>query len=186
MRALRLVVPPATEPVTLEEAKPHLRVDGTEEDSLISALIVAARQKAEEYTRRAFITQTWELALDSACGVLYLPRPPVQAVEAVTLDGEGVAPENYALVGPEALHVKVPLYAVNPGGVVIRYKTGYGDAASDVPQAIRQAILMLVAHMYEAREGQAPQVEYEVQARAGADIPPTVAALLRPYRVMQL
>jgi uncharacterized phiE125 gp8 family phage protein len=172
--------------VTLEEAKLHLRVDGTEEDNLISDLIVAASQKAEEYTRRAFITQTWELAVDAVYGVLYLPRPPVQAVEAVTLDGEVVAPENYALMGPEALHVKVPLYAVNPGGAVIRYKAGYGDAASDVPQAIRQAILMLVGHLYEAREGQAPQVEYEVQAKAGVDMPPTVAALLRPYRVVLL
>jgi len=183
---LRLVTPPAVEPVTLEEAKLHLRVDGTEEDSLIAALIAAARQKAEEYTRMAFITQTWELAVDTACGVLYLPRPPVQAVEAVTLDGEVVAPENYALVDPEVLHVKMPLYAVNPGGVVIRYRAGYGNALADVPQSIRQAILMLLAHMYEAREGQAPQVEYEAQARAGADIPPTAAALLRPYRVMLL
>lgn len=186
MRSLRLVIPPAVEPVTLEEAKLHLRVDGNEDDSLITALITAARQKAEEYTRRAFITQTWELAVDTACGVLYLPRPPVQAVETVTVDGGIVATENYALIGPEALHVKVPLYAVNPGGVVIRYRAGYGDAPADVPQVIRQAILMLVAHLYEAREGQAPQVEYEVQARAGADMPPTVAALLRPYRVMLL
>lgn len=171
---LRLIAPPRTEPVTLEEAKLHLRVDGAEEDSLITALITAARQKAEEYTRRAFITQTWELAVDAAYGVLYLHRPPVQAVEAITVDGEVVAPENYVLVGPEALHVKVPLYAVNPGGVVIRYKAGYGDAASDVPQAIRQAILMLIAHLYEHRGDEA------------VELPLTVKTLLQPYRVMQL
>lgn len=186
MRSLRLIIPPATEPATLGEAKLHLRVDGTEEDNLIAALITAARQKAEDYTRRAFITQTWELALDSACGVLHLPRPPVQAVETITVDGVAAAAENYALVSPDVLHIKVPLYAANPGGVVIRYRAGYGDTSADVPQSIRQAILMLLAHMYEAREGQAPQVEYEAQAGAGADMPPTVAALLRPYRVMLL
>ena len=171
---LRLVTPPAVEPVTLEEAKQHLRVDGNEDDSLINALITAARQKAEEYTRRAFITQTREFALDSACGVLYLPRPPVQAVEAVTVDGEVVAPENYALVGRDALYIKVPLYAANPGGVVIRYRAGYGDTSADVPQVIQQAILMLIAHLYEHRGDEV------------VELPPAVKTLLQPYRVMLL
>lgn len=183
---LRLVTPPTIEPVTLEEVKLHLRVDGTEEDSLISALITAARQKAEEYTKRAFITQSWELALDSVSGKVYLPRPPIQTINKVTLDGEIIVTENYSLIGQDVFYPKIPLNAVNPAGLVIRYTSGYGSNATDVPQAIRQAILMLVAHMYEAREGEAPQVEYEVQAKAGADIPPMVASLLRPYRVMML
>jgi len=182
----RLVTPPAMEPVTLEEAKLHLRIDRNEEDSLISALITAARQKTEEYTRRAFITQMWELALDSASGRVYLPRSPIQTINEVTLDGEIVSTENYVLIGQNAFYSKIPLRAVNPDGLVICYISGYGDNATDVPQAIRQAILMLVAHLYEAREGEAPQVEYEVQARAGADIPPMVTSLLRPYRVMML
>lgn len=171
---LRQITPPAIEPVTLEEAKQHLRIDGNEEDSLIAALITAARQKAEDYTRRAFITQTWELALDSACGVLHLPRPPVQAVETITVDGVAVAAENYALVSPDVLHIKVPLYAANPGGVVIRYRAGYGDTSADVPQVIRQAILMLVAHLYEHRGDEV------------VELPPAVKTLLQPYRVMLL
>lgn len=171
---LRQITPPAIEPVTLEEAKQHLRVDGNEEDSLIAALITAARQKAEDYTRRAFITQTWELALDSACGVLHLPRPPVQTVETVTVDGEVITPEKYALVGTEYLHVKMPLNAVTPGGVVIRYKAGYGDAPTDMPQAIRQAIMMLVAHLYEHRGDEAEE------------IPAMIKILLQPFRVMML
>jgi len=183
---LRLVTPPAVEPVTLEEAKQHLKIDGNEDDSLITALITAARQRAEEYTRRAFITQTWEVAVDSVTSTLCLPRPPVQTIEAVTLDGQAVAPENYGLMVTNLFYTKIPLHAVNPGGLVIRYTSGYGDTTNDVPQAIRQAILMLVAHMYEAREGQAPQVECEAQAKAGVDMPPTVASLLRPYRVMML
>lgn len=182
----QLVTPPAMEPVTLEEAKLHLRIDGTEEDSLISALITAARQKAEEYTRRAFIAQTWELALDSASGKVYLPRPPIQAINEVTLDGEIVSTENYSLIGQDVFYSRIPFRAINPDGLAIRYISGYGSNATDVPQAIRQAILMMVAHLYEAREGEAPQVEYEIQTRAGADIPPMVTSLLRPYRVMML
>lgn len=183
---LRMVTPPAIEPITLEEAKQHMRVDGNDDDSLISALITAARQRAEEYTKRAFITQSWELALDSVSGKVYLPRPPIQAINGVTLDGEIVSAENYSLIGQDVFYSRIPFRAINPASLVIRYTSGYGSNATDVPQAIRQAILMLVAHMYEAREGEAPQVEYEVQARAGADIPPMVASLLRPYRVMML
>lgn len=61
-----LVTAPGSEPITLAEAKLHLRVETamTDDDTLISALIVSARQAAETITRRALITQTWKLALD--------------------------------------------------------------------------------------------------------------------------
>jgi len=173
----RLVTPPAIEPITLKEAKLHLRIDGNEEDSLIVALITAARQKAEDYTRRAFITQTWELVLDSVGRQLYLPRPPVQAIDAVILDGEAVVAENYSLVGQGVFYTKIPLNAVNPGGLVIRYTSGYGGTAEDVPWAIRQAILMLVAHLYEHRGDEGDEA---------VELPLTVKTLLQPYRVMQL
>lgn len=63
--ALRQLVAPAAEPITLEEAKLHLRVDIPDDDALISGLISAARAAAENITRRAFVTQQWELAIDS-------------------------------------------------------------------------------------------------------------------------
>ena len=170
---LKLITPPTVEPVTVEETKLHLRLDGNEEDNLISALIKAARQKAEEYTRRAFITQTWEVAVDSVTSTLCLPRPPVQTIEAVTLDGQAVAPENYGLA-VNLFYTKNPLYAVYPGGLVIRYVSGYGSTAEDIPQAIRQAILMLVAHLYEHR------------GDVAEEIPPMIKSLLQPFRVMLL
>jgi hypothetical protein len=55
----RRTTDPASEPVTLAEAKAHLRIDHADEDSLITALITAAREYAEAYTARAFISQTW-------------------------------------------------------------------------------------------------------------------------------
>lgn len=168
----RLVTPPVTEPITLEETKLHLRIDGNEEDSLISVLITAARQKSEEYTRRAFIIQTWELALDSASGKVYLPKPPIQTINEVTLDGKIVSTENYVLIGQNAFYSKIPLRAVNPDGLVIRYISGYGSNATDIPQAIRQAILMLITHLYEHRGDE------------NVEIPTTIKALLQPYRVM--
>lgn len=61
---LRLKTAPATEPVSLVEAKLYLRVDHTEEDALITELIESARQMVEEYIQRALITQTWTMFLD--------------------------------------------------------------------------------------------------------------------------
>ena len=62
---LTLVTAPSIEPVTLTEAKDFLRVTGTDDDALITSLIVVARTNAESYTRRAFITQTWQMLRDN-------------------------------------------------------------------------------------------------------------------------
>ena len=65
---LQLVTPPIDEPVTLAEAKLHLRVDFDEDDALILALISAARQAAETITGRQFITARWKMVLDRFAG----------------------------------------------------------------------------------------------------------------------
>lgn len=101
--SLVLKTAPATEPITTTEAKLYLRVDTSADDDLIAAMIVAARQKAEEYTLRSFITQTWTLWLDAfpygrserfwdgvvqasintlneGSRVINIPRPPVLTI----------------------------------------------------------------------------------------------------------
>ena len=163
MRAT-LVTPPAEEPVALEEAKAHLRVLHDSEDDLIDALIPAAREWAEGYTRRAFLTQTWALRLDAfPSGKVYLPRAPLQSVTSVAYtDGNGAA---QAVAGVQAvLDPARPFVAPAYGAewpiardtfdaVTITYVAGYGDRAWEVPQAIRQAILLQVGTMYQHREG---------------------------------
>lgn len=61
---LILITPPATEPVTLTDAKTFLKIDTTDDDTLVSACITGARRFVEEQTKRALITQTWEYWLD--------------------------------------------------------------------------------------------------------------------------
>lgn len=80
---LKLISAPASEPISLEEAKNHLRVDGAEDNTLISALIVTARQLAEKETKRAFITQTWEMCLDKVVEEIEIPKPPLQSIESI-------------------------------------------------------------------------------------------------------
>lgn len=65
MTAFKLITPPSVEPVTLSEAKAHARIETTNDDALITSLITAARLWAEQYTNRAFITQGWQLWLDT-------------------------------------------------------------------------------------------------------------------------
>jgi uncharacterized phiE125 gp8 family phage protein len=90
---LKVLTQPAVEPVTLDEAKLHCRVDSTSEDSLISSLIQAAREYVERYTRRALVYTTYRYTLDCFPGAstwsafsssepLELPRQPVAEIAA--------------------------------------------------------------------------------------------------------
>ena len=211
MRGLTLVTAPAAEPVSLAEAKAHMRIDSAADDSLISALITAAREAAEAHTRRALVSQTWRLTLDGfpapplpwwdgvrqaadmpgAGSVIELPRPPLVSVTSVTTYDDGDNPtvasaasyfvDSDSEPGRVALRSGQTWPAVGrvAGGVEVIFVAGYG-AASAVPQAIRQAMLMYIGHLFENREAEAA-----TGTRVGA-LPPGVAALWRPYRVLGL
>lgn len=110
---LDLVTAPASEPVTTSEVKTFLRIDSSDEDTLLSNLITAARQSAESYTGRAFITQTWKMFLDGwpygkgewwdgvrqlpirelhGLSELNIPLPPLQSITHVkTYDDDDTA-----------------------------------------------------------------------------------------------
>src|SRR3954470_3436284 len=87
-----LLTPPAVEPVTLAEAKAYLRVDNDDDDAVISALIAGARGHIESQTRRALITQTWQVVRDVWPGdgrIAVLPSPlrQITAARVYRLDG---------------------------------------------------------------------------------------------------
>tara|TARA_A100001037_G_scaffold71885_1_gene64319 strand:+ start:384 stop:1196 length:813 start_codon:yes stop_codon:yes gene_type:complete len=84
-KSLQRITGPATQLVSTADAKAQLRVDDSDEDSLIDALVKAATEKLEEHCRQAFIEQTWQITLAEfpAAGV-ELPRPPLVGVEKVS------------------------------------------------------------------------------------------------------
>jgi uncharacterized phiE125 gp8 family phage protein len=186
--SLELTTPPATEPVTLDEAKAHLRVDIADDDALITSLITAARARAEWHTGRAFVTQSWKLWLDGwPCnGIVEIPLPPLQSVASVTataLDDSAIVLDaaTYQVdttSSPARLTLKpnasppVALRRIN--AVAIAFTAGYGDAGSDVPAPVHEAILKLVANFYVNR------------GDAAAVTPAEALALLTPYRTMRL
>jgi hypothetical protein len=135
---------PAGEPITLAEAKAWLRVDGTEEDVLISALIEAARTHVENFTRRALVTQSIEVSFDAfpTCGrfaraladyecrggveidasrEIQLPRPPLVSVESLKYyDTDGTL-QTFAAAG---YHVDT---RAQPGRIVLNEDYDWPD-----------------------------------------------------------
>lgn len=163
--ALKLITPPALEPITLSEAKTHLKIDFSDDDSYITALITAARHYCEKFQNRAYITQTWEAAMDRFPNSPFkLPMPLLQSVTSIKYYGTDdteytFASSNYFVdthsqPGRVSLNYLVswPTTTLRPiNGVIIRFVAGHGDNASDVPSEVIHAIKMLVAEWYERR-----------------------------------
>jgi uncharacterized phiE125 gp8 family phage protein len=187
---LKLVTPPASEPVSLSEAKEHLRITGSDEDALITTFIEAAREYCEEYQNRAYITQTWDLSLDEFPDSPYsLPKPPLKSISSIKYyDQDGTEYEFNAsdyLVDTASVKGRVslaygkswPSVTLQPmNGVIIQFIAGYGDAGSDVPERIRNAIKVLVGQIYENREA--------TDIKEHLEIPFAVHALLGLDRIM--
>ena len=258
---LKLKTAPAVEPVTLEEAKLHLRVDSGDDNALITALITTARELAERETKRAFITQTWQMYLDQAPVIIEIPKPPLQSIvsiktisvtestvdetsalgqavlsveetdgfvagNSIVINRDGareeekvilsvqtavsltlttnlakehtaaqadrvekyelVAASRYNIDASENSYGRVKLRAGsnwpihrNFASFIVEFIVGYGDAATDVPEALKQAILMVLGHLYENRGGEGA-VKARVQAIEEARI------LLWPFKILRI
>ena len=87
---VRLITPPAAEPVTLEMARLHTRAEAVEDDALLTVLITAARQQGEGVTRRVFGESVWEVETGPLTSPFRLPLVPCMAVASVTVGGEAV------------------------------------------------------------------------------------------------
>lgn len=178
---------PAVEPVTLAEAKAFLRLDGTDEDDLVGALITAARLTVERAARITLIRQTWRVTLTRwpAARVLRLPIAPVSAVVAArVVDASGTAtlPAGTCRLRPDdGSLLSVDPAAAGPGEggrIEIDLQCGFGPDAGAVPETLKLAIRRLVAEWFENRGDEAP--------RTGLALPSGVAALLAPYRRARL
>jgi uncharacterized phiE125 gp8 family phage protein len=186
-----LLTAPAGEPISLAEAKAFLRVEHNDDDATIGALMSGARIHIEAQTRRALMTQTWRLTRDvwPASGVLPLLPAQLRALVAVRVydadsNVQTVLPASFGIdkiAAPAVLTFErgaLPAPGRIAGGIEIDIEAGYG-AAADVPEPLRHAIRLLVAHWYENRALISASGEI-------ASVPASVASLIAPYRVVSL
>jgi uncharacterized phiE125 gp8 family phage protein len=137
------------EPVTLAEAKAHLRVTHTSDDALIGALITAAREDAEQITGRALAAASYRWASsETVSSVLRLPLWPVSAVTALTYEDADGARQTMAS-GDYTLDSDRSTVTIDPLPDFIANVSVAFDVAPDaVPETCKSAIKMLVEHMY--------------------------------------
>lgn len=183
----KITIEPTVEPLTLAEAKEHLRVDFDDEDILISSLITAAREVVENQTGRALINRTVCFGYDGFECEFKPIFPPLQSVSSITyVDLNGVeqtlSPDTYKvdkMSDPAritaAYNKSFPYSRCENGSVKITAVVGYGPDASYVPKTIKQAMLLLIAHLYENREA-------VVAGKSLSEAPLTVKYLLSPYK----
>lgn len=189
-RSLVRETQPAVEPVTLAEAKAHLRVDLSTDDALISAIIKSAREWVEEYLDRTLVHTRWTMRLDAFPWEFELPRPPMAQSGTVTATTVTYTLETLSTATLDATTYRVDRHATPgmirttyagtwPGhlydenSVSVSWWAGYGADGTSVPAAIKSAILMLISHLYEHRTAAAP---------SGMEIPFGVKSLLDAHR----
>lgn len=179
---------PAVEPVTLAEAKLHLRVDHNDEDALIASLISAAREHAEQWTQTVIaeraVTVTFD-AFPTDGEALELGVWPVKSVSSIQAE---IIPSVYQTLpaGMYSLDIYAKPAAVRDtmgwpastgrsNSVVVNVVAGPAEA----PKSVKQAILLLVGHWYDNREA----VHVSLNGLAPVETPKGVDALLQPHRL---
>ncbi len=163
---------PSVEPLSRTEVKNHLKVDFTSDDTLIDALIQAARETVEEITNLKLIDTTIEETFEgfpctsqehpfASLKLTFSPLDSVTSVEYqetagtyTTLSSGSYTVHDYqkpAVITP-AYSLSWPSTIIFPESVRVTYVAGYGTSASDVPEALRAAMLLMIGHWYENRQ----------------------------------
>lgn len=190
-----LISQSTVEPITLAEAKAHLRQPSTADDTLISELLAAARNTAEIYTGRDLVQRVYDYSLTGfPSGDIELEKAPVNAVTSINYvdtngDDQTVAPAVYgANLNETAPFVYLnygqswPSARQQQGAVTIRLTTGYPsgtgspiDEAENIPAAIKSAIKVMLRDLYDNRGN----TEHGVMGM-------TAQNLLAPFRIWKL
>jgi uncharacterized phiE125 gp8 family phage protein len=192
--SLRVLEPPAVMPISVSEAKAHLRYTSSQQDAVIAGMVaeaVAHIDGPEGALGRCLIAQTLELTADEwpyRFGCIRLPCPPLISVTSVHyVDQDGaeqlVDPATYQVVGIgdqgrlELAHGQTwPSARRQSEAIRITYRAGHGDSWNDVPEALRLAVLTVVATYFDRRSAFVEGGVFETSA---------AERLLAPFKVHQ-
>lgn len=167
--AVEVTSPATTVPVSIEDAKDHLRVASTAEDIYIEGLVRAATKEAERFTRRKLLRQTVRHTRDDfpAGDTWTLPRAPVAESSnlvvtyrpssggSLTFDSTSYIVDDRSLIGRVVLKEGVSWPSEDlqdANGADIEFTAGYGTRPEDVPADLRHALKLMIASNYEHRE----------------------------------
>ena len=160
---LNRTVDPSGALVSTADAKTHLRVDGSDEDVLIDALVAVATNAVEEMTGRALLTQTWKMRMPRPSGEVRLPKTPAASLSSVAyfdrdeVEQTATLGDFLLLAGRDKATVRPasgadwPEAYDRPDAVSITWVAGYG-AAADVPAELVHAVKLMLGHLFEHRE----------------------------------
>ena len=188
MKTYQVITPASTYPVSLTEAKSHLKVDTTADDTYITSIIKAATQLSEEYTNRFFIDTVIDQTCSDFAQLQTLFKSKVSAVAHVKYyDNDNSLQTLSATIYDTQLQYEpsqiqlaenqsFPSITKRNDAVVARYTVGYGSAASDVPEIIKQAILLTIGNFYQNRNS-------VVIGRIATELPQNSKWLLDTYKV---
>ena len=183
----------STEPITLSQAKTHLRVDTTDDDTYITNLISVARESAEITLKRSLgvnqVYQAGYITYPTVSRKLRIPNPPfisVTSLKYFDLDNVEQTVSNSSLVIDDsgesnafvAIDKSVLFQSISfekKAPVILTYTAGYTDVAN-IPMPIVQALYLLISHYYDTRE----PINYTGKPSA---IPRSVDFLLGQYKV---
>ena len=167
---------PAVTPISLAEAKAQMRVESSDDDAIIQRLIASAVAfvDAQGALGKAMITQTWGQWLSPNPGTVYLSLGPVQSVSAIKyydVDGalQTATLADFNVFGtPNRISVSPksgkawPVTQTRDDAIKIEYIIGYGSSSTSVPETVRHALMMLVAHWYDMRETSTEKQMYDL------------------------
>ena len=186
---------PATEPVTLDEVKRHLRIElaDSDHDLLLTDLMEAARSRCEAFLNRRLVTQTLDYFVDAFPAQDFIELPGGRLASVTSLkytDSDDVettwtATNYFASTTAEpgrlnlAFNISWPTATLKPrDAVVVRYVAGYG-AASAVPLGIRAGIMLAIGHLFHNRSEVVVQ-----QGVTAIELPQASEALWWPHRIL--
>lgn len=162
--ALELVTAPATSSLTLEEVKAWSVVEFGDDDALLTNLIHAAEAHVDGTGElgRAMITQSWAQWECNSPGRVRLLMSPVQSLTSVEYYSSGVLETatlsdfelwrdgEFMICKPKS-GAQWPAADSRPDAIKITYSAGFGDDPEDIPESVRQAMVLLISHLYENR-----------------------------------
>ncbi len=186
------ITEPGAEPLTVAEAKEHLRlVDFTDDDVYIGALIKAARRYIEDKTGRTLIDTVFEQTLSRWQTCTPLLRGNAHKIGSVKYDDDAAAEQTVDAADYEIaqfadgcaglyLHSTFADPALydepGPARIRIRFTAGYGAASADIPGDLLHAVKFMVAHLYDNRSPVAAGVSV-------SGVPFTVDAICGNYKI---